>query len=141
MQITRYTDYSLRTLLYLSGLRNDDLATITEIAEAYDISRNHVVKVVHNLGKLGYVFTQRGRAGGLRLGMEPSDINIGKLMRQLESNLRPVDCEGCPLEKNCSLFGVLHKAVAAYLKELDKYTLADVIKDSSTEKQIHFLVR
>ncbi|MDO6461233.1 Rrf2 family transcriptional regulator [Granulosicoccaceae sp. 1_MG-2023] len=139
MQITRYTDYSLRTLLYLSALRDDELATITEIAEAYDISRNHVVKVVHNLGKLGYVFTQRGRAGGLRLAMEPADINVGRLVRQLESNLRAVDCEGCALEDNCSLYGVLARALNAYLKELDQYTLGDVLADRATVKRIRSL--
>ena len=72
MQLTRYTDYTLRSLIYL-GLRPNQSATVTEIAEAYDISRNHLVKVAHNLGQLGYIETTRGKSGGLTLTREPND--------------------------------------------------------------------
>lgn len=130
MQITRHTDYSLRVLLYLSGLKKGELGTITDIASSYGISRNHVVKVVHNLGKLGYIHTLRGRSGGIRLNCPMNEINIGALVRQVEVTLIPVNCEllECPLTRNCALFGVLNEAVLAYLGVLDRYTLADVMQ-------------
>ncbi len=142
MQITRYTDYSLRVLLYLSGLKKGELATITHIASAYGISRNHVVKVVHNLGLLGYVFTQRGRAGGIRLRLRPEEIGIGQVVRQVEATLTPVNCESldCPLVGTCSLFSMLEEAVRAYLDVLDQHTLADVMSDRDTYRQVRYLV-
>ncbi len=142
MQITRHTDYSLRVLLYLSGLNNDELGTITQIADSYGISRNHVVKVVHNLGKLGYVHTIRGRAGGLRLNCAADEINIGELVRQVEATLVPINCEllACPLTRNCTLFGILNEAVSAYLDVLDRYSIADVMQHPHMISEIKLLI-
>ena len=142
MQITRYTDYSLRVLLYLSALQDGELAKITEISNAYGISRNHAVKVVHNLGKLGYVHTMRGRSGGIRLQLHPTQINLGTLVRNVEATLTPVNCEAlaCPLEGQCSLFGILNQAVHAYLDVLDGHTLADIIASEPTYRKIRFLL-
>lgn len=82
MRLTLYTDYSLRTLIYLAAMNQNRLCNIQEIADAYKISRNHLMKVIHNLGKLGYIETIRGRNGGFKLAKQPNEINIGELVRQ-----------------------------------------------------------
>lgn len=143
MQITRHTDFSLRVLLYLSALKEGELATITDIADSYGISRNHVVKVVHNLGRLGYIRTLRGRAGGLCLNCSIDEINVGTLVRKVEATLAPINCEllRCPLACNCTLFGMLSEAVSAYLSVLDRYTLADVLAQPKMVSEIQQLIR
>lgn len=133
MQLTLYADYSLRVLLYL-GLRPDRLSTIAEIADAYAISRNHLVKVVHNLGLLGWIDTARGRGGGMTLARPPDEINIGEVVRQTETSFDLVECfdmktNTCPIAPVCALKGALQEAQAAFLKVLDKYTLADVLQN------------
>ncbi len=142
MQITRYTDYSLRVLIYLSAMPPVKLARVTDIAGGYGISRNHVVKVVHNLGRLGYVYTRQGRGGGIRLSKPPDKINLGLLVREVENTLNPVDCEtmACPLLPSCQLYTILNQAVAAYIDTLDKYTLADLISDQGTLNQVKKLI-
>ena len=142
MQITRYTDFAFRVLLYLSGLGDGELATITDISGAYGISRNHVVKVVHHLGRQGYIHTQRGRTGGIRLNRPASDINLGDVVRTVEATLNPVNCRAleCPLDQGCSLYTVLNQSVNAYLSVLDSYTLADIVSDRKTAQTIHWLV-
>lgn len=132
MQLTQYTDYALRTLLYLAVTKEN--ATITEIAERYNISRNHLVKVVHNLGKLGYITTIRGRQGGLRLARSPESINLGEVVRRTEPNFHLVECfdllnDQCILTPGCQLKGVLGKAFKAFMVVLDGYTLADLISN------------
>jgi len=131
MKLTHYSDYSLRVLIFL-GIRTERLATISEISESYGISRNHVVKVVHHLGQLGYVETLRGKRGGLRLAGKPEDINIGKLVRETEASLQIVECFGddqaCVLSPVCVLKNVLNEALVAFLATLDQYTLKDLIK-------------
>lgn len=130
MHITRYTDYSLRVLIYLAE-QGDRLATIQEISESYDISRNHLMKVVHQLNKKGYIETVRGKRGGMRLHMAPSDINVGVLVRETEQDLAIVECfssrGACKISPVCGLKGMFGEALEAFLKTLDKYTLADVI--------------
>jgi len=132
MKLTQYSDYSLRVLIYLGVNPDDRLSTITEISSSYDISRNHVVKVVHNLGQLGYIETIRGKNGGMRLAMKPEDINVGKLIRKTEANLDIVECFGedgnCVLTPTCQLRWALDEALTAFLVTLDRYTLADLIK-------------
>jgi Rrf2 family nitric oxide-sensitive transcriptional repressor len=142
MKLTHYSDYSLRVLIYL-GVRNDRLVTISEIAESYDISRNHVVKVVHHLGRLGYVDTLRGKHGGMRLAQNPEHINVGKLVRETEASLQIVECFGddnaCVLSPVCVLKSVLNEALGAFLATLDNYTLKDLIKPAPQidEQLIH----
>ncbi len=142
MQLTRYTDYSLRVLIYLSALPPMELGHVADIARGYGISRNHVVKVVHNLGRLGYIHTQRGRGGGIRLGKAPGKINLGLVVREVENMLNPVNCEAmeCPLLPNCRLYGILCQAVTAYLETLDKYTLADLISEKAVLNQVKQLL-
>src|SRR3954462_4081959 len=102
MQLTRRTDYSLRVLMYLAG-RADSLSTIRQIAEAHDISRNHVMKIVNDLAKLGYVDTLRGKGGGLKLARAPQYINIGEVVRQTEETLHVVECLADDYRGGCRL--------------------------------------
>ena len=131
MRLTAYTDYTLRTLIYL-GMHRDSLATIQDIAALHDISKNHLMKVVHQLGLSGMVETVRGRNGGLRLKVAPEDINIGAVVRHSESDFYMAECFGpnvtaCHLAPACAHKGVLAAATAAYLKVIDAVTLADLI--------------
>lgn len=133
MQLTQFSDYALRTLIYL-GLRPDVLATIEEIAAAYGISESHLTKVAHKLGRLNIIDTVRGRRGGMRLNCAPARINIGATVRQMEGNLNIVECfdtehNTCPIAPVCGLTGILREALEAFMTVLDRYTLADVLKD------------
>lgn len=128
MKITQFTDYSLRLMLYLAS-RRDRVVSVREIAEFYDISSEHLKKIVRRLAELGYIVTQRGKHGGLRLACEPEAINLGRLLRQ-EENLCLLPChdegQSCPIV-NCKLAGVVDDALAAFLGVLDQKTLADII--------------
>lgn len=130
MQLTRYTDYGLRILMYLSAAPEGHSASISEVCETFDISRNHVNKIVHQLGKEGFIITQRGKGGGFLLARSPAEIGIGDVVRKLEANLQPVDCEQpstCVLLSSCQLRGVLGDAMRAFMAELDGYVLADMV--------------
>lgn len=134
MQLTQYTDFSLRTLVYLAiQPERETLCRIAEITEVFGISSNHVSKFIHHLGKLGYLQTVRGKNGGFKLAVKPVDINIGKVVRQLENTLQPIDCGlgPCVFLPACKLKGALTEAVNAYLAVLDKYSLADIITNKS----------
>lgn len=136
MRLTHYTDYSLRTLMYL-GLNRDRLVTIQDIAEVYGISKNHLMKVVHQLGLAGLIETIRGRNGGLRLKIEPANINLGEVVRVTESDFLMVECfssedNECVLAPACLLQDVIRRATNAYLKVLDGITLADILKNSGS---------
>ncbi|KXS53083.1 MAG: DNA-binding transcriptional regulator (yjeB) [Marinobacter sp. T13-3] len=142
MHITRYTDYSLRVLIYLAA-EGDRLATIQEIADSYQISKNHLMKVVHQLNKKGYIETVRGKNGGMRLHMAPEDINIGILIRETEQDLNIVECfsskNACKITPVCGLKGMFNEALKAFLEVLDKYTLADVIRDPHRPQLLRLL--
>ncbi|PJX20423.1 Rrf2 family transcriptional regulator [Advenella sp. S44] len=126
MRLTQYTDYALRVLIFL-GSRNEGLSSIAEIARAYDISQNHLMKVVQHLGQLGYIDTLRGRKGGIRLGMRTDKIVIGQLVRHTEGDFDLVDCSSCTITGPCRLPSVLREATQAFLAVLDKYTLKDLL--------------
>jgi len=126
MRLTTYSDYAMRVLLYL-GARTDRLCSTTEIARAYGISHNHLVKVVHDLRRAGYIASVRGRLGGLRLARPAEAINVGAVIRHTESDFQLVDCPGCLIGGVCGLSGALGEAVNAFLKVLDGYTLADLL--------------
>lgn len=131
MRLTLYTDYSLRVLMYL-GIKGDQLATISEIATYYGISRNHLMKVVHQLGTSGYVETLRGKGGGIRLARPPSEIGIGDVVRHTEETLELVDCgggagKGCVIDLACQLKLALNEAMGSFMATLDLYTLADLL--------------
>jgi len=131
MRLTLHTDYSLRVLIY-AGLKRTELSTIDEIAQHFEISRNHLMKVVHQLGRKGYLETTRGRNGGIRLLLQPSQINIGALIRQTEDELGVLGCmrqQGyCRIEPQCILRQAFCDATAAFLDVLDRYTLEDLLE-------------
>ena len=130
MHITRYTDYSLRVLMYLA-IKGEELSTIREIAESYDISKNHLMKVVQELANKGYVQAIRGKNGGIRLGSTPESINVGRLVRDTEQDLSLVECfnsgGSCALTPACELKRVLAEALEGFIRVLDGYTLADLL--------------
>lgn len=126
MKLTLFTDYSMRVLLYLAA-RPERLCSIAEVARAYGISQNHLMKVVNQLARSGYVESVRGRFGGIRLGKAPAQINVGKLVRHTEDGFDLVDCGSCMIAPACGLTGVLKEALSAFLDVLDRYTLADLM--------------
>lgn len=136
MQLTSYTDYALRVLIFLAAIPNRH-TTITEIAERFAISRNHLVKVVHKLGSKGYIKTTRGKGGGLSLGRPAELINIGEVVRNMENHFNWVECfnpneQNCGLIPDCGLKHVLARAGFAYLQVLDSASLADVLVATNT---------
>lgn len=126
MRLTRYSEYSLRVLLYL-GLHQDRHCSIAEIAAAYRISEAHLNKVAHKLGKLGFIETLRGRHGGLKLARPAADISLGEVIRHTEGGLQTPDCADCPLVTSCTLTGVLGRALRAFLGVFEQYTVADIV--------------
>lgn len=129
MKLTLYSDYSLRVLMYLAS--QSELTQIDEIAKFYNISKNHLTKVVHNLALEGYILSVRGRGGGIKLNRRPEDINIGQLIRKTEEHFDLVECfnpetNTCPIIGKCGLQPVLSQALFAYLQVLDRYTLKDI---------------
>lgn len=136
MQLTRFSDYSLRVLMYLA-YKGEALATIAEISASHAISESHLTKVVHLLGKLGYITTLRGKGGGLRLARAPADINLGEVVRHTEDKRGVVECletgygGECRILGQCRLKGVLRDAEAAFYEYLDGFTLADVLLPGS----------
>lgn len=133
MQLTLYTDYSLRVLLYL-GVNPQRMSTITDIAQSYGISRNHLVKVVHNLATQGFIHSTRGRGGGITLARPAAEINIGDVVRHTEVNFDLVECfdrerNTCPIAVACILKSALYEAQQAFMSVLDRYSLADVLEN------------
>lgn len=134
MRLSSYTDYALRLLMYLA-VRQEGLPTISEVAQVYGISKNHLMKVANDLGRGGYIETVRGRNGGLRLGRPAGLIRIGDVVRYTEEDMAIVDCMGalqdpplCRLSPACNLRSALHEALQAFLAVLDDYTLADIVR-------------
>ena len=131
MRLTTFSDYTLRTLIYLA-LRPDTLCTIDQIAEAYGISVNHLTKVVHQSALAGEIHTVRGQRGGLRLARAPEDINLGTVLRRTEPDMDVVPCfasiTACCIQPSCVLQVALGKALDAFLSVLDAMTLADLIR-------------
>lgn len=130
MRLTAYTDYTLRTLMYLAVDRGRP-ATIAAIAKAYGISETHLMKVVHQLGLAGDIATVRGRKGGIRLAKPPEAINLGTVVRRTEADMAMVPCfadaQSCAIGDVCRLRSVLGEALDAFLAVLDRYSLADLV--------------
>jgi Rrf2 family nitric oxide-sensitive transcriptional repressor len=139
MKLTRFTDYSLRVLIYL-GLRENGRVTIREISDAYGISRNHLMKVVSLLTRMGYLDARRGPGGGISLARPPREIMISEVVRDMEDDLNLVECfcEGgsCAIKPMCQLKFVLSQALEAYLETLESYTLADLLKPRAQLAQV-----
>ena len=131
MQLTKFTDYCLRVLMYL-GARGDGLATINEISDAYRVSNNHLMKVVQHLAGKGYVESVRGKGGGIRLARKPEFINLGDVVRNCEQNVAIVECfdpinTQCPLLPACVLRSALNEATNNFFTTLDRYSVADLV--------------
>lgn len=131
MQLTQFSDYSLRVLLYLTA-RPERWVPLPEISRAYGVSHNHMAKVAQLLLERGYVESLRGRTGGLRLAKPPGQINVGAVVRATEPHFDLVECfdaktNTCPIDPVCGLKGALVSAQKAFLQELDRFTLADFL--------------
>lgn len=140
MRLTVYTDYALRLLMFVA-VKDDELATISEVAAAYGISRNHLMKVAHQLGVAGFVETVRGRSGGLRLAKPAAAIRLGDIVRQTEQDMTLVPCfepdnADCAIRSCCGLRRALGRATEAFFAELDGYTLADLVKPRSALRNL-----
>lgn len=135
MQLTRFTDLGLRVLMYLTQHDRLEPVTNAEIASQFQVPHNHVIKVVHRLGKLGWVATQRGRQGGLRLAVAPHELSLGRVLRALETSGALVDCESppCVLNGSCLVKSALKAGLDAFYQKLDEYTLADVSKSATAD--------
>ncbi len=134
MQLTQFTDYSLRALIYIA--LKDESCTIKDITQAYGISMNHMVKIVHNLSKMGLIKTTRGKNGGILMAASPKNINLGALITELEPHFDLVPCfnatkANCCIAPACKLKRVLHEANTAFMDVLKQYTLADVLVNDS----------
>lgn len=130
MHITRYTDYSLRVLIYLAA-NDGKLCTIGEIAKSYDISKNHLMKIVQDLNARGYLLAVRGKNGGLCLNADTDTINIGSLVRTFEQDSKLVECFGsdnqCAITPACQLKAMFAEAMENFFRTLDAYTLQDLV--------------
>ncbi|VVE16645.1 HTH-type transcriptional repressor NsrR [Pandoraea capi] len=131
MRLTDHTDYSLRTLIYVA-VHPDELVHVQSVADAFDIPKNHLVKIVQKLGQLGFLHTVRGRSGGIRLGRAPQRIGLGEVVRAMEPDFAMVECfhqgdNACVITSACHLRSVLGDALRAYFAVLDRYTLADLV--------------
>jgi len=136
VRFTRHTDYALRVLMYLGLKAPEELSTIREIATRFDISENHLMKVVNRLGQMGVVETIRGRQGGIRLALSPEQIALGDTVRRCEDDMRVVECfdpatNTCPIASVCALPAILDEALGAFMAVLDRYTLADLLRPRS----------
>jgi Rrf2 family transcriptional regulator, nitric oxide-sensitive transcriptional repressor len=140
MQLKRFTDYALRVMLFV-GRESDRTCTMSEIADYYDISLEHLRKVVHRLAQLGYLRSTRGRGGGLALGRDPAAIRIGDVVVAMERDLNIIDCEAlaCVLLPGCSLKLALDRAGRAFIAALNEVTLADLLNDRHMRRQFRGL--
>lgn len=131
MQLTSFTDYGLRALIYMASLPTDKMTNISQVSEVYGVSRNHMVKIINQLGRFGFVTAVRGKNGGIRLGKPAETIRLGDVVRALEP-LSLVNCSSdfCHITSACRLKQVLHKGVQNFLEELDNHTLADMVVDN-----------
>ncbi|MGO2019642.1 Rrf2 family transcriptional regulator [Psychrobacter sp.] len=167
MRLTNYSDYALRSLIYLA-VRPDPslLANISDIADSYGISKSHLTKIIHQLGQLGYIESIRGKNGGIRLARSPNDINLGALIKQIEPDFDLVECFAVPVNKDkdpqskglpvafieeeadkpigcvitpvCQLKSVFSEALTAFIKVLERYTLADIINNEDELNDLLF---
>lgn len=130
MRLTKFSDYSLRVLLYAAG-KGDTLATIEETAELYGISRAHLKKVVLLLTRNGFLRGHRGRTGGFTLAQAPDRINLGQVLRVTEPDFGMVECflpgNMCHISRRCHLPGIINEALDGFMSTFDRYTLADIL--------------
>jgi Rrf2 family nitric oxide-sensitive transcriptional repressor len=155
MRLTNYSDYALRTLMYLAVMPEDaHLATIQDIADSYQISKSHLTKIIHQLAQLGYIESIRGKNGGIRLAKRAEAINLGEVLRHTEPDFAIVPCfvaarqsnnriepaiekdnkvgqVSCMIQPNCLLKKVFYEATQAFITVMDSYTLADITQNGN----------
>lgn len=129
MHLTRYTDYGLRILMYLAVLPEGRRTTVGHLCETFELTRSHATKIVHHLGRAGYLANHRGKGGGVALARTAETVGLGAVVRELETSLEVIDCAEppCVLRYNCRLKTALDQAMEAYMAVLDDYTLADLV--------------
>jgi len=129
MRLTSFTDYSVRVLTY-AALKKNELASIREVSEVYGISSNHLMKVIHHLGKGNYLETIRGKNGGFRLARDPKDISIGELIRYTEDDLALINLNAKNTDQNekVSFNAIVEQALGSFIATVDNYTLADLVE-------------
>lgn len=137
MYLSKFTDYSFRALMYLAENR-DKISTVEELANKLCISEHHLKKIVHKLAKTNLIISMKGRSGGLKLGLDPKDINLADVISITEDNLNIAQCfnkkECCPfIESGCNLKGIMNKSLDAFLEEFSKYTLQDIIEEKGID--------
>ena len=131
MYLSKFTDYSFRILMYL-GNNPDKLSTVDELSSILDLSTHHVKKIVYKLSKNNYISSLKGRNGGIKLGMDPKDINLGKLLEITEDNLDILECfsienNTCSLNNCCKLKPIINDALESFKLKFSEYTLADIL--------------
>ncbi len=138
MRITSFSDYGLRSLMYLALLPDGELSSVAKVASAYQVSQNHLTKVIGQLRKCGYIEAIRGKGGGIRLAKSPHLIRIGQVLRDMESHHDGVDCmtAPCALTPNCRLKQALADAVQSFFESMDNYTLADLVTGNHEVQQV-----
>jgi Rrf2 family transcriptional regulator, nitric oxide-sensitive transcriptional repressor len=141
MYLSKFTDYSFRALVYLAE-NKDKLSTVEQLAKTLDVSEHHLKKVVHKLAKTGLIMSMKGRTGGLRLVLNPEDINLGDVLLITEDNLNIAKCfneEGyCPFRGNdCKLRCIMDESLKAFLNEFSKYTLKDLLQNNSKDNSLN----
>ena len=144
MQLSLHADYALRVLIYV-GSHSDKTVTTMQISSAYGISQNHLVRVVQTLGKQGYLRVTQGRFGGMALARDAAEIRLGQVVRDAEPNMRLVECfdpetNTCPIISVCGLKAHLRNALEAFLAELDRHTLAELLVDGRDKKLVAALL-
>lgn len=140
MQLTLQSDYTLRVLIY-AAIKQENLLTIDEIANFYNISAHHLTRIIHKLGELGYLKTIRGRSGGFYLARNPNQINIGELIEEIENHFYIVECfdptkNSCKISKSCLLKPLLAEATKNFIQTLKKKTLANLLENNDKLKDI-----
>lgn len=138
MQLNKFTDYALRILMYISRPRASPY-TIAEIASDLQVSHNHLVKIVHFMGKQGWLITLRGKGGGIQLNPQALSLQLGDIVRMLQGNQPIVECNSppCVLRSSCGLKGILDSAVEQFYQSLNQYTLAQVLNTSTSAQSVH----
>jgi Rrf2 family transcriptional regulator, nitric oxide-sensitive transcriptional repressor len=133
MQLTKQTDFAFRILIYLARMKEGEITQIQQVCDFYDISANHIAKVVVKLVRLGYITAYRGKGGGITLAKVPQAINLAEIVKAFETSLQPVNCEQpeCRIVANCKLRGILYQAMQQFVEVLGSYTVADLVADPS----------
>lgn len=135
MYLSKFTDYSFRALVYLAENR-DKLCTVEELAKKLEISEHHLKKIIHKLAKTDLIISMKGRTGGLKLGLDPQNINLGEVILVIEDNLNIAQCfnkdDCCPfINSGCKLKGIMQNSLSAFLNEFSQYTLQDLLKQEN----------